>query len=142
MSMQGWSESGYGYALFNGKNDKKVVDFIAKSQGYDDEERDRLSNMDDREAVEEIEEMTGDFCEESVAKFINEQEGISCMCWYMSCAETETEPHIGICTSYPWKFNEKDRELTAEKADEILKKYGEMLGIDEDPEYFDLEYFG
>ena len=39
-------------------------------------------------------------------------------------------------------MNEKDGELTSEKAGEILKKYGEILGIDEEPEYFYLEYFG
>ena len=53
-----------------------MVDFIAKSKGYVDEERNRLSSMDDWEAVEEIEEMTEDLCEVFVAEFINKQKGI------------------------------------------------------------------
>ena len=43
---------------------------------------------------------------------------------------------------YPWMVNETEKELTEEKLSNICKKYMDELGITENPDYLNLEYYG
>ena len=43
---------------------------------------------------------------------------------------------------YPWLFNETEKELTEEKLSNICKKYMDELGITDNPDYLNLEYYG
>lgn len=42
---------------------------------------------------------------------------------------------------YPWLFNETEKELTEEKLSNICKKYMDELGIVDNPDYLNLEYY-
>ena len=43
---------------------------------------------------------------------------------------------------YPWLLNEPEKELTEEKLSNICKKYMDELGIADDPDFLELEYYG
>ena len=43
---------------------------------------------------------------------------------------------------YPWSFNAVEKDLTAEKLETICKRYADELGINTDPDYLELEYYG
>lgn len=43
---------------------------------------------------------------------------------------------------YPWQFNKVEKDLSEEKLKEICKKYMDELGIVDNPDYLDLEYYG
>lgn len=42
---------------------------------------------------------------------------------------------------YPWLFNETEKELTEEKLSNICKKYMDELGVVDNPDYLNLEYY-
>ena len=44
--------------------------------------------------------------------------------------------------NYPWNLNEVEKNLTEEQLGEICSKYMLELGIDNDPDYLSLEYYG
>lgn len=43
--------------------------------------------------------------------------------------------------SMPWHFNEKEKNLTKEKLDEIFKIYTDELGLDDSPCEIEIEYY-
>lgn len=137
MSMRGWSEEGYGYPLFTADNFQKVVDFIIENDDrkYTPE---KISLMKECEDEFDLEEYIDDPVCWRVAQIINRLEGISCFRGYLSCGDTNVDCHIGFGTVWPWQ----EERITKEKADEILEKYAEILGINEAPDTFDLEYYG
>lgn len=56
--------------------------------------------------------------------------------------ECDTPDAICFCTGYPWYYNEIEKKLTSYNLKQILKKYMEELGIDDEPDYLQLEYYG
>ena len=48
---------------------------------------------------------------------------------------------IVIDEKYPWLFNETEKELTEEKLSNICKKYMDELGVVDNPDYLNLEYY-
>lgn len=54
----------------------------------------------------------------------------------------DNENKILFPESYPWYYNEKERELTRETLDEIMSRYVDELGIDKEADYEDIEYWG
>lgn len=137
MSMRSWSEQGYGYPLFNGKNFRRVVDFIIENdeKNYTDEE---AREMRDCEDEFDLEEYIDDPVSWKVAEIINRLENTSVFQGYQPCGDTDVESHIGVGLIYPWS----DERMSKEKANGILMKYAGVFGIEEAPDYFDLEYFG
>ena len=139
MSWSNWSEQGYGFKLFNGKNDMQVLQFIRSNS------RHKISDQDAKDLIN-VEASYDDIYGESacvlIAGIINEQEGYTVFTGYPECGNTDQEEMIGVYLSYPWNLTEKDWTLTKEKARMILKKYANILGIKEEPKYFDAYYAG
>lgn len=151
MSMSSWTENGYGYELFNGNNFGKVKEFILqefKSQRDNAKQEDQFSYNEKIDlleaATEEIE--LEEICKEAVSHFIagciNSRENISMCSGFCACGETDEYERIGLTPTYPWYYDNEDKNMTEEKAKEIMKKYAEILGITEEPEYFSQEYYG
>lgn len=139
MSWQNWSEQGYGFQLFNGKNDRQVLDFIRSNSKC------KISDIDAEDLLSGDASYM-DICDNSasviIAGIINSREKYSVFVGYIECGNTGQEEMIGVCPGYPWLMNRRDKELTLEKADSILKKYADILGITEEPEFFDAYYAG
>lgn len=142
MSMQSWTEEGFGVPLFTEHNEEKVFRFIA-------EHSPEYGTVDDfRKAMEEgwyafdFWDNLGDPASWIVADIINRLEGTTIFKGYVSCGDTDQEEMIGIEPCFPWTMNEKDRSLTSLQAHELMEKYAAILGIKEPPDYFEAYYFG
>ena len=144
MSMKSWTEEGFGVSLFTGHNEDKVYGFLKQ---YNPE---LLPTADELKSALESGEEIGDILQESfgepaswhIANIINDLEGTSVFKGYDSCGDTDQEEMLGIEPCFPWTMNRVDLSLTKFKAAEMLRKYTEILGIEEEPEYFTAEYFG
>ena len=157
MSMKSWSEDGYGYPLLTGDNLNAIKDFIISNKNdpkviNSEPETSSLVRTltapdfeENLKACEDEYEMN-DVLDEPlpwmIAKIINALEETTCVMGYDSCGDTNTEMHIGVSKSYPWYMNEKDKTMTENDAKKLLEKYAKLLNITEEPDYFDLEYFG
>ena len=135
MSWKAWTESGYGYPLFTDSNFRTVVNFIAQHQKNDSGITNAQDAMDAYEYLDQS-------CAEEVADIINRLEGYRVFRGYCSNGDTGQDEYIGVEPMYPWSMTAKDLELSKEKANELLCKYAEILGIEEAPEYFDAYYCG
>lgn len=56
--------------------------------------------------------------------------------------DCDTYASVVFEVCYPWNLNEVERDLSMEKLQNICKKYMNELGIEEMPDYLDLEYYG
>lgn len=140
MSMRGWTESGYGFALWNDNNFDKVKQFIVNHLDIfdmsDDWSKDILECDDDEY---ELEDILGEPVPWVIANIINTLEDTNVFKGYQSCGDTDQETMIGIEPMYPWSI---ERIWSQDTADRILDKYAKELGIEEEPDYFEAEYFG
>jgi hypothetical protein len=138
--MQSWTEEGYGYQLFVAGNFDKVKQFIIDNdtKKYTTEELEYINECDEEW---ELEELIDDPVPWRVADIINglEEYDYALFKGYQSCGDTDQECMLGIAPRYPWNA---DETITKEKADELLNKYAEILGINMEPEYFEARYFG
>lgn len=135
MSWKAWTESGYGYPLFNDSNFRTVINFIAQHQKNDSGV---INAVDAYDAYEYLDQS----CAEEVADIINRLECYNVFRGYCSDGDTNQEEYIGVEPMYSWNMGVRDISLTKEKANEILVKYANLLGIEETPEYFDAYYCG
>ena len=145
MSMKSWTEEGYGFSLYNGKNLENIKSFIIDnckfrldfSYSFNNEEIEAIKAAED---LEDIREITSDPTSWIVAAIINDKEFTwSAVMGYDSCGDTDQDEMIGIAPIYPWNPNQT---ITKEKATEVLEKYAKILGIEEEPDYFEAEYYG
>ena len=56
--------------------------------------------------------------------------------------DCDTYASIVFEEGYPWHLNEVEKNLTEEKLQSICKQYMNELGIDDTPDYLNLEYWG
>ena len=56
--------------------------------------------------------------------------------------DCDTYASIVFEEGYPWHLNEVEKNLTKEKLQSICKQYMNELGIDDTPDYLNLEYWG
>ncbi len=75
-----------------------------------------------------------------IADVMNEETGI--VFEYRIAQDPDDDEVIILPQTYPWFFNEIEKELTQEKLDDILKGYINDLGGQLKPEHIRLEYFG
>ena len=144
MSYQHWTESCFGYPLFNNNNFNSVLAFIVSHINLvisDEEERegfvhDIISVKNEHEFFEIAEESMASY----VADIMNKIEGCHDFCWFDSCGDCDTDEHIGFSRSYPWEYTPK--YCKQEDAVAILKLYAIELGITGDPSYEELHYAG
>lgn len=134
MSMRSWTEDGFGFKLYDDFD--KVKKFVIENGKYDDEAKAEMYKCEDEY---DLAEYTDDPIPWVVAGIINDKEGQYMVKGYQSNGDTNQEAMLGIEPVYPWapqKFKDRD-EATA-----FLKKYAEVLGINEEPDYFEAEYYG
>ena len=148
MSMQSWTELGYGIPLNCGDNIEAIKKFICENTRSDsenprlrltDEVKTAIMACNDTEAIYDA---AYNWASSIVADIINDKEGTTLFRGYGSCGDTDQEEMIGAEPLYPWMMNEKDMTLTEERVDEILVKYAGILGIDEEPYSFNAAYYG
>ena len=146
MSWDSWTEQGFGYPLFDKKdNTESIISFILEHDktGIYGTPEEIHAFMEEDECVW-WEEYFGCPISAVVASIINSLEGLSIIKGYAPCGNTDQEEMLGIEPVFPWSggLTRKDRMLTEEKATGILKKYAKLLGITSSPGYFYAEYAG
>ena len=135
MSWHSWTEDGYGIPLGDIEHVKK---FLIKRE----KDKDIVANLKRVDDFSEIEDIYGDPAAWVVAGIIKHETGYDSLIGFMCCGDTNFEDHLGFTPQFPWALKEKDKGLTIDKADKILKKYARELGVDEEPDYFMAEYCG
>ncbi|MBQ7673230.1 MAG: hypothetical protein IJT36_01700 [Alphaproteobacteria bacterium] len=138
MSMEYWSEEGYGFPLFNEDNFDKVVDFIVKYENYNET---KTTDIKECKKDWELNEVIGEPVSCVVANIINRIEEVSLLAGYDCCGETKQEQMIGVVKFFPWQIN-KNQLINLQETNEILNKYAKVLGIKKEPDYFTAKYFG
>lgn len=140
MSMRSWTEYGYGFALWNDNNFDKIKKFIVNHLDIlnisNDLSKDILECDDDENELEDILEEPVSW---AIATIINELEDTNVFTGYQSCGDTGQEEMIGIAPMYSWNI---ERVWSKQTTDNVLNKYAMELGIKEEPDYFEAEYFG
>lgn len=134
MSWKQWSEDGYGYPLYNKTNLRKILKFIAENTEY--------KEIEDCESRYDAYDIMDQCCADTIAEIINRNEECTVFRGYRSDCDTNQEECIGAEPMYPWTLSEKDKTLTKEDVRKILIKYAEILGIEEEPTYFEAYYCG
>ena len=148
MSMRSWTDEGFGMLLFTGHNEDKVLGFLKQHNPelFHNEEELKMLLEDGKTSSYTSYTMWDFFGEPAswlVANTINKLEGTTIFRGYAPCSDTDQEEMIGIEPGFPWTMNRVDLSLSTRlKATEMLRKYAEILGIDEEPEYFIADYFG
>ncbi len=144
MSMDVWTENGYGYELCpDADGFEKVKEFILKhrelllKQGWNDDNLEALRNAEDKMdyyfAMDEYPSST-------IAFIINSLEGTKIFRGY---EPDDYQPEmLGAEPLYPWQLNPCDKMLKEEDIKRILKQYGKEFGNEREPERFIATYFG
>lgn len=58
------------------------------------------------------------------------------------CEDCDTYASVVYEVGYPWQLNETEKNLTEEKLAYICQQYMDELGIEDTPDFLDLEYYG
>ena len=145
MSMISWTENGFGFPLFNGKNIEPLARFVVQNSdyGYGEEQiKEIIEDCNDGDwAV--YERLFDESASWAISRIINDKEGTSCVRGYDACGNTDQEEYLGVEPIYPWRATEGDLRLKTENdAIEFLSKYATALGITEVPADFTAHYFG
>ena len=139
MSMKSWTENGYGYCI-EGADLHKTVNFIIQHTNYDEDAVKELKEVND---FEEVRDITDEPVCNILADIINELEDFGNMAGFDCDGDTDQPMMLGIEPAMPWFFKKNAKSIISqEQADAILNKYAETLGITEEPDYFEAEYFG
>ena len=148
MSMKSWTEYGYGIPLNCGENIEAIKKFICDNAQADsvhhelrinDEEKAKIMKCEDTGEIYEILDLYPSCV---IAEMINVKEGTTLFRGYPPDCDTDQEEMIGAEPMYPWQMNEKDKSLTQDQIKEILVKYAGEIGVTEEPDFFDADYYG
>ena len=142
----------YGYGFNSDCDEGKLIDFIKEHKEAfckSDREKELYNDMlKHTESEYDLEEFFEDYgCDNTgikgmgavIANIMSRETGIRfayCQPDYNTLAAVVFEE------SYPWMVNETEKELTEEKLSNICKKYMDELGITDNPDYLNLEYYG
>lgn len=154
MSMRSSFVYGYGF-IVDEITDEKLIDFIKNH-------KDTFCKADyEKELFEEMLEYTEEeyylenffddyYCDCSgqggrgavVSNIISRETGIRIE-YQMGQSDCDSYPSILFTETYPWNYNEKERNLTVESLTEILLPYAEELGLSKkDIDVLEIEYYG
>ena len=140
MSWKAWTAYGFGYEIWTKDHFNKVIEFIIERDNYKGTEME--SELRKCEDSWDVYGLLDEFASQRVAEIINKAEGLTVVRGYAPCGDTDQEEMLGIEPCYPWTMTKKDKQLTREQAYDLLVKYGKLLGIAEEPDYFDASYCG
>ena len=62
--------------------------------------------------------------------------------YYPENLTCDTPASIVFLQLFPWQFNEREKDLTEEELYNICKKYIGELGLEDNPDWLSLEYYG
>lgn len=143
MSWHAWTESGYGYPLFNKNNADTVKDYCISHSAEISEKYKELAEENGEGVeitLEDISECLGySNVAEMVATVVREVNKLKTFIGYDSCGDTDQVFMIGFEPRYSW--GEHD-DLTREEIDAFLTSLAQELGITETQDYFSAEYCG
>lgn len=149
MSMRSYFIYGYG---FNSDCDEgKLIDFIKEHKEAfckSDREKELYNDMlKHTESEYDLEEFFEDYsCDNTgmegmgavIANIMSRETGIRFAYCQPDC---NTLASVVFKENYPWMANETEKELTEKKLSNICKKYMDELGITDNPDYLNLEYY-
>ena len=162
MSSRSWTESGIGFPIFTGDNCYNVLEFF---KNHEDSFKAVFGEKTHKEVfcaldqLEEAAEIDGEMDEEImcegfddifdyntadfIASIINYECGIKGIQGFQSDGDCGTEETVMYTAGFPWQMSDKEKNLTSEMIEDILKKYAKELAIPEE-EIGDqlLEYYG
>ena len=143
MSWHAWTESGYGYPLFNYNNADTVKDYCISHSAEISEKYKELTEENGEGVeitLEDISECLGySNVAEMVATVVREVNKLKTFIGYDSCGDTDQVFMIGFEPRYGW---EEHDDLTREEIDAFLTSLAKELGITETQDYFSAEYCG
>lgn len=144
----------YGYGFNSDCDEGRLIDFIKEhKEAFCKSDREKELYNDMLNHTESEYDLEGFF--ENYSCDNTEIEGIGAVIANIMSRETGIRftycPPDGDCDTfasvvfeekYPWMVNEIEKELTEEKLSNICKKYMDELGITDNPDYLNLEYYG
>lgn len=142
MSWRAWTEPGYGYKLYQNNNLEKIKQFIVDNWDILEESRPIKEIVMECNDETEIEQLLDSPTSYTIAEIINELENTTIFSGYQSCGDTNQDEMLGIRPTYPWFMNGMDKLRTRTDYMKLLKKYGDILGVTEEADYFEAEYCG
>lgn len=144
----------YGYGFNSDCDEEKLIDFIKEHKESfckSDREKELYKEMlHYTENEYDLEDFFEDYsCDNTgvkgigavIANIMSRETGIR-FAYCQPDGDCDTLASIVFDEKYPWSFNETEKELTEEKLSNICKKYMDELGIVDNPDYLDLEYYG
>lgn len=141
--MQSWSEEGFGFKLYNGNNFEDVKKFCLKElEKNKDEEKETITRVEEAKDDGDLWDALDFPASVFIADVINQNEELKNVTGYYPCDDTGAYECIGIRTDYPWTITEREKNMTREDYENILNKYAKELGITEELDFFQQEYYG
>ena len=144
----------YGYGFNCDCDDEKLIDFVKAHKETFCKSEAEIKLYEEMLKYTESEYDLEDFfdrysCESSgmegngsvISNIMSRETGIR----FIYCqpdGDCDTYASIVFEEGYPWHLNEVEKNLTEEKLQSICKQYMNELGIDDMPDYLNLEYWG
>ena len=150
MSMQSWSEYGYGFPVYTGDNTPVIWDFIrshkdtipsyaATIQRIEQE----AEGLDEEELTDLLDESFDWRVGEVIAQIMQAQTGLKLFEGFPACSDCDTDDVVMYVPAYPWNIPEKDKNVTQQQIHEICEWYCKKLEIPTTSiDFQNLEYFG
>lgn len=144
----------YGYGFNSDCDEEKLIDFIKEHKETfckSDREKELYNDMlNYTESECDLEDFFEDYsCDNTgmegigsvIANIMSRETGVR-FAYCQSDGDCDTLASVVFEERYPWMVNEIEKELTEEKLSNICKKYMNELGITDNPDYLNLEYYG
>lgn len=146
----------YGFGFYSKCDEGKLIDFIKKHKETfckKDMEKETynkiISSASNKYALDYLEDIFENYsCDNTgmegigavISNIMSRETGIR----FSYCSPDDgcnTPASVLFEKDYPWLLNETECNLTEEVLHNIIKKYMEELGINEEPDYLNLEYY-
>lgn len=144
----------YGYGFNSECDEGRLIDFIKEHKEAfckSDREKELYNDMlNYTESEYDLEDFFEDYsCDNTgtegigaiIANIMSRETGIR-FAYCQPDGDCDTLASVVFKEGYPWMVNETEKELTEEKLSNICKKYMDELGITDNPDYLNLEYYG
>ena len=144
----------YGYGFNSDCDEGRLINFIKEHKEAfckSDREKELYNDMlNHTESEYDLEYFFEDYsCDNTgikgigavIANIMSRETGIR-FTYCQPDGDCDTLASVVFEEKYPWMVNETEKELTEEKLSNICKKYMDELGITNNPDYLNLEYYG
>ena len=144
----------YGYGFNCDCDEDKLIDFIKnhkKSFCQTEKEKELYKEMLDYTETEyDLEDFFEDYkCDSNglegigavIANIMSRETGIRFE-YCMPDDDCDTFASVVFETGYPWQLNDIERNISEKALKDTCKKYMDEIGLIDEPDYLELEYFG